>query len=443
MITVLGTPITKKQFPTGAPLGSMAPSRRARLGADAATAVAAAMAVAACACCIVLAGAAWRGGAGGAAGLLGTRLAMYPVDASAVDAYLQHQGRKGALGLHHSHRAAASPVREHAAAGLRAHSAMARLHRKSRALHAGMRVVPASQSQKLSEDTDDLDGSTSVVHAEPLEDPTMRPENQYTVEGTSFPTHVSVVQPTEYSFDGAKDAPPPPAESAQPAEEAAEEKPKCEGPVQHLDTDDCVAKKALAQALQAEKDVQLVNSRTEWVKRHTTKTRDWEEERSDGLEKQLDAEFAKAQHEVRVQGRALDTTERKVKNGDTISMQKIEQFQVREERDMKAVRDRAEALEDEVRIIPKMTGPPGPRGPPGIRGPQGARGIQGRRGPGGDDGPPGDPGARGVDGEAGLPGHRGPAGHYVHLYKNLKGTDNRNSRNFAQVPLNYTIHHSC
>jgi UDP-N-acetylmuramyl pentapeptide synthase len=57
------------------------------------------------------------------------------------------------------------------------------------------------------------------------------------------------------------------------------------------------------QALQAEKDVQLVNGRTEWVKQHTTKTRDWEEKRSDGLEKQLDAEFSKAEHEVRVQGR--------------------------------------------------------------------------------------------------------------------------------------------
>jgi len=321
---------------------------------------------------------------------------------------------------------------------------MLRLQRKSS--HPGtsavMRVVPASQSQKLSDDTDDLDGSTSVVHAEPLEDPTMKPENQYTVEGTSFPSRVSVVQPTEYSFDGATEAPPTAAAAgaSQLAQAGtgtsqlseAKEKPPCEGPVRHLDDDGCVSKKALAQALQAEKDVQLVNSRTEWVKQHTTKTRDWEDDRSDSLEKQLDARFRKAEHEVRTQGRALDTTDRKIKNGDDISMQKIEQFQAREANDMKSVINRIEALEEEARVIPKMTGPPGVRGPRGSRGPQGARGIQGPRGPVGDPGPPGDPGARGVDGEPGLGGHRGPAGHYVHLYKNIRGTSNKNSRNFQR-----------
>ena len=209
------------------------PGRARRLAVGAAAA-------AACACCIFFVGALARGGA---AGLLGTRLAMYPVDEAAVNAYLHHQGRKGALGLHSSHRVTAA--RGHA--GLREHSAMVRLHRKARAQHAAMRVVPGSQSQKLSEDTDDLEGSISVVHAAPLEDPTMRPENQYTVEGTSFPTHVSVVQPTEYSFDGAKDSPPPPPPAANAAVAGEKEKSKCEGPVQHLDSDDCVAKKALAQ----------------------------------------------------------------------------------------------------------------------------------------------------------------------------------------------------
>jgi len=308
---------------------------------------------------------------------------------------------------------------------------MVRLHRKH-AHSAAMRVVPTGQSQKLSEDTDDLDGSTSVVHGEPLEDPTMKPENQYIVEGTSFPTHVSVVQPTEYSFDGAKDAPPPPADAAAPSQLAAKETPKCEGPVRWEDSEDCVSKKALAQALQSEKDVQLVNSRTEWVKRKTTSTRDWEEERSDSLEKHLDGEFRKAAHEVRTQGRALDTTDRKIKNGDDISVQKVEQFQAQEAQDMKAVLNREQALEEEVEVIPKMTGPPGVRGTRGSRGPQGALGIQGPRGPYGDEGPPGDPGARGVDGESGLSGHRGPAGHYVHLYKNAKGTDDKNSRNFQR-----------
>ena len=63
---------------------------------------------------------------------------------------------------------------------------------------AEMNVVPTSQSTKLSEDTDDLDGSMGVVHSEPLEDATMTPENQYTVEGTSFPTQVTVMAPNTY-----------------------------------------------------------------------------------------------------------------------------------------------------------------------------------------------------------------------------------------------------
>jgi len=382
-------------------------------------------AVAVGAACLLLAASVGRGDATGAA-----ELAMYPVDSSAVNAYLQHQGHMGGA---FAHREGAVHSASNVQRALRTHNAMLRLHRKSThpSKRAAMRVVPASQSQKLSDDTDDLDGSTSVVHAEPLEDPTMKPENQYTVEGTSFPSHVSVVQPTEYSFDGAPEAPAPTAAAAGASQlSEAKEKPKCEGPVRHLDDDDCVSKKALAQALQAEKDVQLVNSRTEWVKQHTTKTRDWEDERSDSLEKQLDAQFRKAEHEVRTQGRALDTTDRRIKNGDDISMQKIEQFQAREANDMKAVIDRIEALEEEAQVIPKMTGPPGPRGPRGSRGPQGARGIQGPRGPVGDPGPPGDPGARGVDGEPGLGGHRGPAGHYVHLYEGMHGTSNGNSRNF-------------
>lgn len=167
---------------------------------------------------------------------------------------------------------------------------------------AEMNVVPNSQSTKLSDDTDDLDGSMGVVHSEPLEDATMAPENQYTVEGTSFPTQVTVMAPNSYLPVGQGEQPsimagvptgygqvttPMMAQTqqmsaaAQSQEESAAGRTQslygmggrddplegiykfgvnikpipCDGPIQHEDTPLCVAKKAMAQALQAEKDV--------------------------------------------------------------------------------------------------------------------------------------------------------------------------------------------
>ena len=325
----------------------------------------------ACACtsCIVwvVTGAGGRGAAATErAGLLETWLAMYPVDGKAVSAYLLHQGRAGALGVHASKSQERGGQRS-----ARAQQGMARLRRKA----SSFDEVPPDRSQKLSEDTDDLDNALSVVHAEPLEDATMKPENQYTVAGTSFPTHVRVVQPADYSFDAAP--PPAPAAKAGGAEgeageegESGEAEPACEGPVRHLDSAACVARKALAQALQAEKDVQRVDSRIGGVRRQTASTRAWENARSEAIDRQLAAGIAKAQRGLRVQGRALDTTERRLRNGDQTSMQKIALFQAREEHDMASVLRRVKALEQEVKVIPKITGPPGSRGRRGPRGPQ-------------------------------------------------------------------------
>ena len=325
----------------------------------------------ACACtsCIVwvVTGAGGRGAAATErAGLLETWLAMYPVDGKAVSAYLLHQGRAGALGVHASKSQERGGQRS-----ARAQQGMARLRRKA----SSFDEVPPDRSQKLSEDTDDLDNALSVVHAEPLEDATMKPENQYTVAGTSFPTHVRVVQPADYSFDAAPT--PAPAAKAGGAEgeageegESGEAEPACEGPVRHLDSAACVARKALAQALQAEKDVQRVDSRIGGVRRQTASTRAWENARSEAIDRQLAAGIAKAQRGLRVQGRALDTTERRLRNGDQTSMQKIALFQAREEHDMASVLRRVKALEQEVKVIPKITGPPGSRGRRGPRGPQ-------------------------------------------------------------------------
>jgi hypothetical protein len=59
-----------------------------------------------------------------------------------------------------------------------------------------MNMVPASQSQSLSEDSEALDGSVGMVHADALEDPTMQPENSYTLTGTAY--NQDVTMPAKY-----------------------------------------------------------------------------------------------------------------------------------------------------------------------------------------------------------------------------------------------------
>jgi hypothetical protein len=59
-----------------------------------------------------------------------------------------------------------------------------------------MNIVPASESQSLSEDSEALDGSVGLVHADALEDPTMQPENSYTLTGTAY--NQDVTMPAKY-----------------------------------------------------------------------------------------------------------------------------------------------------------------------------------------------------------------------------------------------------
>jgi hypothetical protein len=321
---------------------------------------------------------------------------MYPVDNAALQAYLAH--------VHRGLPATSNRLRIRKGTAERLKSgAKARLGGKAAhgMLRSHMAMAAAARrhgrAQMLTDDTDDLDGSMGLVHMEPLEDPTAKPENSYLIQGTSFPSHVTVDGPPTggYQMEGGAVAPEVApggdmgvddvAQGADSASEA-EQGPPCYGPVRHLDSPLCVAKKAMAQALQAEKDVQAVDGEISGARRRADGLESWEMDTTTALPTRLDAAFENQAMGEREQERLLDKTDREIAVGDMKAMSRAETF-----------------------------GPPGVRGTRGSRGPQGARGPQGIRGPKGDTGPPGNPGQRGLDGSGGLPGPRGPAGHYMHL----------------------------
>jgi len=191
---------------------------------------------------------------GSPAELLATGLHMYPVDNAALQAYLAH--------VHRGLPATADKLRAHGGNFDELKSgAMHRLRGKAITVlhaHAAMAAVARhrGKQQMLSDDTDDLDGSTGLVRSDPLEDATARPENSYTIQGTSFPSKVTIEGPPGGSDPVEGGLTGPTAAGDEAGDEAAQG-PPCYGPVRHMDSPLCVAKKAMAQALQAEHDVQV------------------------------------------------------------------------------------------------------------------------------------------------------------------------------------------
>ncbi|KAJ1472555.1 hypothetical protein T484DRAFT_1839855 [Baffinella frigidus] len=210
---------------------------------------------------------------GSPAELLATGLHMYPVDNAALQAYLAHvhRGLPATADKLRAHRGKFEELKSGARQRLggkahtmlRAHAAMA-----AAARHPG-------RPQMLSDDTDDLDGSTGLVHSDPLEDPNARPENSYTIQGTSFPSKVTIEGPPGGGYQAEGAAPGPTAAAGEEDKAEAQGKP-CSGPVRHMDTPLCVAKKAMAQALQAEHDVQSVDASIDAQVRKTDALDAWE-----------------------------------------------------------------------------------------------------------------------------------------------------------------------
>jgi len=189
----------------------------------------------------------------------------------------------------------------------------------------------------------------------------------------------------------------------------------CSGPVTHTDSPECVAKKALSQALQAEKDVDSVRGEIGEQRDRNKNMMTWVSRTHDALSKEMDKKFDELSAMFDRNNRRVDAQGRQITTGDMNAQGRESAFAIREAKDMKQVSNRINRMNSEVTIISRMEGSPGPRGPPGVRGFEGVRGPQGVRGPPGDQGPQGSVGPKGSNGLAGSNGHRGPAGHFLRL----------------------------
>jgi len=329
---------------------------------------------------------------------------------------------------------------------------------------AQMNVVPTSQSTKLSEDTDDLDGSMGVVHSEPLEDATMAPENQYTVEGTSFPTQVTVMSPNTYlpvaggqqaamvggvptGYGGVTTPMQQMAQQPQEDKDAAQTQSlyglggrddpmegvykvegsvqpiPCDGPIKHSDTPLCVAKKAMAQALQAEKDVIAAHEKIAQQKDRITRLDQSYHEHYQAMQMKFEALVKSLRKRIADQKRRLLAETRRITTGDNVSLQKVAQARENEMRDWQALNRRLNQLSVTIALLKKKPGPAGPPGAAGPTGYPGAPGPQGVPGARGGEGIMGPTGIRGTNGSPGPNGHRGPAGDPISMqgYVNPQG----------------------
>ena len=314
--------------------------------------------------------------------------------------------------------------------------------------------LAAARTQSLwQSDSAALDGATGTVSAQPLEDPTLAPANAYTVQGTAYSRSVEAVAPPAYSFAGADGAPAEPA-AAEPAAAAAagpaaeqqlaevdvadsddplEGRYKvqgvirpipCDGPVRHGDTPLCVARKAMAQALQAEKDVIAAHERVAEQASRLTRMDTAYHERYAALTARFATAVKGLKDELRAQRRRILAETRRIGTGDNLSLQRVAQARKEELRDWAAISDRVNELSVTLALAKKEPGPPGPTGAAGVQGPPGVMGPQGPPGQRGYAGPPGPPGPRGRNGREGRNGVRGPAGNGIGLdgYKNRGGT---------------------
>jgi hypothetical protein len=126
----------------------------------------------------------------------------------------------------------------------------------------------------------------------------------------------------------------------------------------------CVAKKALAQALQAERDVASVDSAAIRDRRRTAILQQWERKRHSALSQAMDHDFGAISDDLDRERRRIGDVERRTDSGDREVGLKADVASRREKSDLGGLRLRIKNLAKQASLVSKMYGPPGPQGPP-------------------------------------------------------------------------------
>ena len=189
----------------------------------------------------------------------------------------------------------------------------------------------------------------------------MKPQNVYVIHGTTYPKSVQQVAPPIYTMV----SPPASADTAASGSEDVKSKSAsdCEGPVRHSDTPMCVARKALAQALQAEADVATVDSAAADGRRRAGKLQRWERAQHQALSDDMDKAFDKIGTALDEERRRISNEERQTDGGDREVKLKTDLARRREGTDFAEIRRRINEIALEAPLVSKMTGPPGAAGP--------------------------------------------------------------------------------
>jgi len=233
-----------------------------------------------------------RGGVG-TTGLLSTDLSLYAVNGAALREYLAHtrSGGRSMGARQQQHAAAAAAVSGRAVAQSEAVASGQGIAGVGRRLAA-----KASGPPKLELF---LTSSTAPEFAKKQMQVVPRDESQMLASAPQL----RGIQPLGGGVQ------------SQQLAETGEGQP-CSGPVTHTDSPECVAKKALSQALQAEKDVDSVQGEIGEQRDRNKGMMTWVSKTHDTLSKEMDKKFDELSAMIDRNNRRVDTQGRQIITGD-------------------------------------------------------------------------------------------------------------------------------
>ncbi len=126
----------------------------------------------------------------------------------------------------------------------------------------------------------------------------------------------------------------------------------------------CVAKKALAQALQAERDVASVDTAAIRDRRRTAVLQEWEHKHHSDLSDAMNRDFGAISDGLDRERRRIGDIERRTDSGDREIGLEADVASRRQKTDLGGLRQRILNLAEQATLVSQMYGPPGPQGPP-------------------------------------------------------------------------------